>query len=73
MVVPPPPRHPPRAHAQGAQDGTRDTEYLELLRAILRGLMDKVQPQLLIYHVRCPRLAGPPPMRQPRTLTPQRL
>ena len=38
-------------HCRGSQEGTRDTEYLELLRTVLRQLVDKVQPQLIIYHV----------------------
>lgn len=38
-------------HRRGSQEGTRDTEYLELLRTVLRQLVDKVQPQLIIYHV----------------------
>ena len=48
------------------QAGTRDTEYLELLRALVAQLVSKVQPDLIIYHVRARApdagaSAAPPP------------
>jgi len=44
---------------RGAQAGTSDTDYLELLRAFLARLLDTVQPELLIYHVRRGRAGSP--------------